>query len=234
MGKRKAKRNVKASKFFKWLKAHITSMGIGLFLIISCLVVVIVSMMAIYAWMGRKTIEISFDEGWPPSMEVSPDKPKKEVVELSVPTRDDSEELVIPIDLLPKGLQGSREEVLLRITTLWQGREEQRDSIWQCCYTISMEIALHGSIDTKVPGNDVHTKEAYRAIQIFLNVIGYYDGQLDGDQGRTKTALDRFQNENGLRVDSKLGRKTFRAMIIKLGKISRDGESHEMAYCRLW
>jgi len=234
MGKRKGKRDMKVHNFIKWLMAHITSIGIGVFLITCCLVVVTISVMAIYAWIGRKTIKISFDEGWPPSVEVTPDKSKEEVVQLSVASRRDSEKLVIPIDLLPEGLQGSRDEVLLRITTLWQAGEKQRDSIWQCCYTISMEIALHGSIDTNVRADDDHTKEVYRAIEIFLNAIGYYDGQLDGDQGRTKAALDRFQNEKGLGVDSKLGRKTFRAMVIMLGKISRDGESDELGYCWVW
>ena len=66
MGKRKGKRDVKVHKFFKWLMAHITSIGIGVFLITCCLVVVTISVMAIYAWIGRKTIKISFDEGWPP------------------------------------------------------------------------------------------------------------------------------------------------------------------------
>ena len=88
--------------------------------------------MTFYAWFERTTVVISFDNGWPPSVKLNPDNVSEKVAELSVPTRDYVEQNVIPIELLPKGLQGRREESLLKIRILWKETEKQRDNIWRC------------------------------------------------------------------------------------------------------
>lgn len=235
MGKRKAKR---PGKVLKWVRTHIAIIGIGASVLLSFLVVAVFLVMMTYAWMGRRTVEISFSKGWPPIFRTRPDKPKEEIVELSVTNQDALGDTLIPIGLLPEGLRGSRQEALLKIAKLYQESEGQRDNIWHCCRVISLEIALHGSIDTRVLAEDDYRKEVYRAIQILLNVIGYWDvgrdGQLDGDQGRTKVVLGRFQKaKEELKLDWKLGPMTFRAMLAMITKLYGMGESGELVYCQL-
>ena len=93
-----------------------------------------------------------------------------------------------------------------------------RNSVWHCCSVIAGEISQTLSIDTNLNSLDDHTKEIYRCIQRLLNAIRYYDGLIDGDQGRTQDTLEEFQQAMGLTVDGKLGKQTWRVMLIMLGR----------------
>jgi predicted carbohydrate-binding protein with CBM5 and CBM33 domain len=47
-------------------------------------------------------------------------------------------------------------------------------------------------------------------IQEALKSAGYYDGKIDGTIGpKTKRAIEKFQTENGLKADGKVGHKTW-------------------------
>ena len=47
-------------------------------------------------------------------------------------------------------------------------------------------------------------------IQEALKNAGYYEGKLDGSIGpKTKRAIEKFQSENGLKADGKVGPKTW-------------------------
>ena len=63
-----------------------------------------------------------------------------------------------------------------------------------------------------------HTKIVYSCVQYCLNVIRYYNGELDGDQGRTKIAIDNFQKACGLDIDGRIGRETWREILRKLAQ----------------
>ena len=201
---------------------------VGASIVICSAIVLVCLMMVAYAWLGRKTIEISFAEGWPLRFEVLSDK--QPVVEAghddathgllglrSVAKRDEPDRLVIPRESLPEGFPVSRDDAVHEIKQLWQEKQKDHHTIWRCCEIISQEISAHVSIDTTVRAADDHAKEVFMCVQMFLKALDYYAGELDGDdQGRTKDALDRFQADKGLEVDSKLGRKTWRAMYMML------------------
>ncbi len=65
------------------------------------------------------------------------------------------------------------------------------------------ETVYYGSSDTKT----------IKQIQTKLKNRGYYDGEVDGIFGyKTETAVKKFQEENGLTVDGKVGNQTFAAL----------------------
>ena len=144
----------------------------------------------LYGMKQKATIEISFINGWP-------------TIKTTHPTQVDS-----GVDTSPPLLGSATGQEMVG--------EPFYDSVWYCCHVITTEIALKVSIDTNKDSNDKRTKEVYRSVQILLNIIGCYDGKIDGDQGRTKAALAAFQKEKGLKEDCKLGWKTWRAMLIML------------------
>lgn len=53
-------------------------------------------------------------------------------------------------------------------------------------------------------------KERVREIQACLKNAGFYKGEIDGVKGRkTKSAIKKFQSENGLTADGVVGKKTW-------------------------
>ena len=95
----------------------------------------------------------------------------------------------------------------------------RRWSVWDCCNIISVELATTGSIDTNLPSPDDSTKDVYKCVQVCLKAIGCYDGGIDGDPTRTKEATTKFQRDNKLKVDGKIGRDTWRTMLIMLTQV---------------
>lgn len=56
-------------------------------------------------------------------------------------------------------------------------------------------------------------------IQTALKNAGYYTGSIDGKIGpKSKKAIEAFQNDNGLTVDGKVGRKTWEKLQVHLNK----------------
>jgi len=65
--------------------------------------------------------------------------------------------------------------------------------------------------------NSSQSKERTREIQACLKNAGFYKGEIDGVKGRkTRSAIKKFQRENGLAADGVIGKKTWEA----LGKYS--------------
>lgn len=63
--------------------------------------------------------------------------------------------------------------------------------------------------DTSTTSNEVSIKD----IQNKLNDLGYDCGKADGKMGeKTKTAIKKFQKDNGLEADGKAGPKTLEAL----------------------
>lgn len=193
-------------KIIVWAWSHKAFVGASLF-------VLIFAMLFVWAWMGRTTIQISFKDGLPPQIEtVSGYK----VPGMQVLPNPPIDETIIPINMLPESLQIDRGKAISKIIELERRSRERRDNIWDCCDIIGKHIAAHVSIDTTLVGDE--KKEVYRCIQILLKTINCYDGQIDGDQSRTREAVVKFQKDKRLEVDSKLGVRTFKAMIIELAK----------------
>lgn len=54
-------------------------------------------------------------------------------------------------------------------------------------------------------------------IQEALKNAGYYDGKIDGSIGpKTKKAIEKFQTENGLKADGKVGKRTWSKLGVHL------------------
>jgi|CXWL01.1.fsa_nt_gi peptidoglycan hydrolase-like protein with peptidoglycan-binding domain len=63
-------------------------------------------------------------------------------------------------------------------------------------------------------------------IQEALKSAGYYDGKIDGTIGpKTKKAIERFQTENGLKADGKVGHKTWAKLGTHLASSAVDAAS---------
>ena len=63
-------------------------------------------------------------------------------------------------------------------------------------------------------------------IQEALKSAGYYDGKVDGTIGpKTKKAIEKFQTENGLKADGKVGHKTWAKLAAHLTGAAADAAS---------
>ncbi len=61
--------------------------------------------------------------------------------------------------------------------------------------------------------NSPRDKERVRELQTCLKNAGFYKGEIDGVKGRkTKTAIKKFQGENGLVADGMVGKRTWEAL----------------------
>jgi hypothetical protein len=177
---------------------------------------VIASTVFVYAMLTKAAVEVKFDGGIP-SIKATPqvDKPPP-VLSNSFQAQSPSIQGVVEISRLPEPLRGRPDEVVDKIGDLWQTHQTRCNSVWHCCYIISLEIAMKVSIDTAQIVQDASVKQVYRCIQICLNAIDYYGGQIDGDAARTKEAVEKFQKGNDLEVDGKVGRATWHAILIAL------------------
>ena len=116
---------------------------------------------------------------------------------------------------------------------MWKEMKKQCNSIWYSCYMISTELSRSVSVDTNMRVSDEDRKEVYRCVQLCLNVIGYYNGEIDGDQGRTNSALINFQTNNGLKTDGKVGRQTWRAILKMIAQEMHGKMALPINYSRL-
>lgn len=120
----------------------------------------------------------------------------------------------IEISRLPPEVQGSPEEVVLKVARL----AEYYGTIWYSFAVIATEVARKVSIDTNREGEDEDAEEAFRCVQICLNKTGYYNGSLDGDWRKTNIAVLSFQKDFCPPDDGKVGIRTWLAMFIKLSQ----------------
>jgi murein L,D-transpeptidase YcbB/YkuD len=68
-----------------------------------------------------------------------------------------------------------------------------------------------------LPKPDVNIQLSKKDIQYLLKELGYYTGKIDGVFGpKTKSAVKKFQQNQGLVVDGVVGRKTRAALMLKL------------------
>lgn len=71
--------------------------------------------------------------------------------------------------------------------------------------TVEVEKDVKSSIERKTPAEQMSNQE----IQIALKNAGYYDGGIDGILGsRSREAIRKFQQDNGLKDDSVAGPRT--------------------------
>lgn len=242
MRKAKAKQDGKIRRFFKYLTKNITNIFKILLLVIMSVVMAIEVILVLYGLKMGATIKIDCKEGWLPTIEVitptqeytrptalgsATEQPTvmKKLYNEEIKKRKKSEEALkeylgksILISRLPLEVQGSPDEVITKTSEVVRKLSQYCQSFWYCCSVIGGELSQKLSIDTNLHSEDNHTKEVYLCMQRFLNTLGHYYGSMDGDQGRTKAALEDFQRAKNLMVDGKLGRQTWNAMICEVGQ----------------
>ena len=77
------------------------------------------------------------------------------------------------------------------------------------------------NVGIKVKGSH-KSKEQIREIQTCLKNAGFYKGEVDGVKGRkTRSAIKKFQDANGLTADGVVGKRTWEA----LSKYTSGGEA---------
>ena len=122
--------------------------------------------------------------------------------------------LFSPQDMIKKELY---DEQIEKNKKLENELKNFHQSVWFCCSEIAKELSQCLSINTNNINEDIHVLEVNKCIQQCLYSTGYYEGVIDGDQGRTKTALERFQRDKNLVIDGKLGRQTWNVLVDTLG-----------------
>jgi hypothetical protein len=241
-----------------WLLANAASVLRVSITIVVLFFVVIQAIVVVYGMATKATIAIGFTKGWLPSIEVKgPNQtntnatPLESTITQPMVRKQLYEEMVgkyeetkkafenymgksIQISHLPPEVQGSPNEAVSKIGNLVWERQQQHNSVWYCCYVIAVEIAQNVCIDTNLHNNAANNRtiEVYRCMQVCLNVIGYYEGEFDGDQGRTKAALAKFQQDNDLTRDYKLGKKTWCAILKMLAEEIHGNDLSELVHSK--
>jgi murein L,D-transpeptidase YcbB/YkuD len=84
--------------------------------------------------------------------------------------------------------------------------------------TVDLTMASSSSLDQPIMANTSRELTAEN-IQKALQAAGLYQGKIDGKIGpRTKKAIEKFQEQNGLTADGKVGAKTWAKLSIFLDK----------------
>lgn len=187
---------------------------------------VVVMILPIYAISKKMGVTVTW-EGWKPNISIESgsnvnvmgpvieqEMVSKHRYELEIGKREqiqkafrEFKEKAVEVSRLPKELQGTPDEVVAKITEMWKEMEKQCNSIWYSCYMISTELSRSVLVDTNIHVSDEDRKEVYRCVQHCLNVIGYYNGEIDGDQGRTNSAVINFQTDHSLKSEGKHGER---------------------------
>lgn len=119
----------------------------------------------------------------------------------------------IPLDELPAVVRGANaQSTVAKIQRLLQDQQSGGQENVNALLQVLGHLLESGTIDTKSPANNAGTQTLYRAVQTVLRSIGTYQGQVTGKQTDTYQALTQFQRSRKLKVDGKMGMKTFEAI----------------------
>ena len=102
-----------------------------------------------------------------------------------------------------------------------RSRKLERDTNYSLS-VIRSEVYQTRTINTQSLAMDQTTLDLYVNIQKFLRAVGIYNGEIDGDQAATCSAVRQFQAEYGLDVDGIIGEKTLAVM----ERVFEEAKSH--------
>lgn len=119
----------------------------------------------------------------------------------------------LALDEIPTGLRADNPQLTaVKIERLWQDQISFSPQTVDALLQLLVQIIDTGIINTTRPADDTSTQEMYRAVQLVLRSINIYQGEVTGDQKATFEALTTFQRGSKLKVDGKMGMKTFGAI----------------------
>jgi len=102
-----------------------------------------------------------------------------------------------------------------------RSKELERDVKYSLS-VIRTEVYRNRTINTQSLAMDQTVVDLYIHIQKFLRAVGIYNGQIDGDQAATCSAVRQFQAEYGLDVDGIIGEKT----LAEMERVFKEAKSH--------
>jgi hypothetical protein len=136
---------------------------------------------------------------------------QKSQTELSAQLRD-----TLALDQIPAELRAASPPLTaVNIQRLWKDQQTFSPRTVNALLQCLVQIIDTGIINTTRPADDADTQELYRAVQLVLRSVDIYQGEVTGDQKTTFEALTNFQRRSKLKVDGKMGMKTFGALAEK-------------------
>ena len=119
----------------------------------------------------------------------------------------------LSLDQVPVPLRGANAQLTAaNLQRFWREQQSMnRDSVVALLQVLA-HILETGVINTTRPADDANTQTLYRAVQMLLRSVGTYQGQVTGNQEDTYQAVADFQRSRKLKVDGKMGMKTFEAI----------------------
>jgi len=116
-------------------------------------------------------------------------------------------------DRLPRQMQGNTgQETLKNIETVYQEHSRVNPTNVAALLAVLVEIQQHGIINTALDAKQSSRQTLYKQVQVLLHAIGSYSGPITGTQSNTLMAVKAFQTKNQLKVDGKIGLKTYMGM----------------------
>ncbi len=148
---------------------------------------------------------------------------------------DLSKELALAIrtDRLPRQVQASTgPQTLKNIETVCQEHARVNPTNVAALLAVLAEIQQHGTINTALDAKQSSRQFLYKQIQVLLQAIGSYSGDITGAQTNTLMAVKAFQTENQLKVDGKVGLKTYMGMAKRFARERLDSDGPKRQHAR--
>jgi hypothetical protein len=122
--------------------------------------------------------------------------------------------LLIAPEALPAQVRGqTKAQTLERIQTLCSTAQQLNSRNVGALLGVLQEIHENGVIYTGLEVKNEERKTLYTQIQTLLNAIKVFDGPINGQSPATLKAVKDFQTQRQLKVDGKIGIKTFLQII---------------------
>lgn len=143
--------------------------------------------------------------------------------------------LAIPTIRLPIRVQAqTSQQTLKNIETVCREHARVNPTNVAALVAVLVEIQQHGTINTALDAKQSPRQFLYKQIQVLLQAIGSYSGDITGAQTNTLMAVKAFQTENQLKVDGKVGLKTYMGMAKRFARerLDSDGPKRQHASSR--
>jgi murein L,D-transpeptidase YcbB/YkuD len=136
-------------------------------------------------------------------------------------------DVAIRLDELPQQVKGKHSaEVIEKITTLCKESQDVNRINVGALLTVLREIQQQDVINASLEAQEETRQSLYKKIQVVLHAIDSYSGPITNEQGKTLQAVKDFQAQNGLKVDGKIGLKTF-MRIVEQFEVRRLGSGND-------
>lgn len=123
-------------------------------------------------------------------------------------------ERLLRTDQLPTQVRGVTPiQCMSKIRALCDAAEQVNQDNVSALLAVLVEVQKNGVINTAVDAKSETRKDLYSQIQTILSQIDAYNGPIRSDKTSTLAAVKAYQTQNKLKVDGKIGIKTFMTMV---------------------